>query len=62
MSNDNKKMDVKYWEGGLTLHEVKAIEKIAQAFSGANQKQVTKPARLGSLRPPVLVGVINISA
>ena len=49
MSNDNKKMDVKYWEGGLTLHEVKAIEKIAQAFSGANQKQVTKPARLGSL-------------
>lgn len=43
------KMEVKYWEGGLTLHEVKAIEKIAKTFCSTTQKQEEKPAKLGSL-------------
>jgi|LSQX01.2.fsa_nt_gb serine/threonine protein kinase len=49
MSHDTNKMDVKYWEGGLMLHEVRAIEKIAQTFAAANLKQESKPAKLGSL-------------
>lgn len=43
------KMDVKYWEGGLTLHEVRAIEKIAQAFGSSSQKQERKSTKLSSL-------------
>ena len=35
MNEHKNKMDVKYWEGGLTLHEVRAIEKIAHAFGGS---------------------------
>jgi serine/threonine protein kinase len=49
MNEHKNKMDVKYWEGGLTLHEVRAIEKIAHAFGGSAQNQEKKPAKLGSL-------------
>jgi superfamily I DNA and/or RNA helicase/serine/threonine protein kinase len=49
MKKPQNKMDVKYWEGGLTLHEVRAIEKIAQTFGGSTLNQETKPTKLGSL-------------
>lgn len=42
-------MDVKYWEGGLTLDEVKAIEKIAEEFGGKPNRQELKPSKLDSL-------------
>lgn len=49
MADQKNKMDVKYWEGGLTLHEVKAIEKIAHVFSCKDQEKDTKPVKLGAL-------------
>ena len=49
MTVHKNKMDVKYWEGGLTLHEVKAIEKIAQTFVRATPGHDIKSAKLGSL-------------
>ena len=33
-------MEVKYWDGGLTEHEVRAIEKMKNAFQEKNQSQI----------------------
>lgn len=33
-------MEVKYWDGGLTEHEVSAIEKMKNAFQEKNQSQI----------------------
>lgn len=49
-------MDVKYWEGGLTLHEIDAIETIAKAFS--QQKSGDKCDTQTSSRPKKL-GALN---
>lgn len=42
-------MEIKYWEGGLQAHEIKAIEKIKKAFSGSDKPKNKKPTS-GSLR------------
>lgn len=40
-------MDIKWWEGGLTLHEVKAIEKIAEVFDKTTtEKQIVFDKKL----------------
>ncbi|MDE9494109.1 NERD domain-containing protein [Xenorhabdus bovienii] len=49
MMKSQTKMEVKYWQGGLTLHEVQAIEIIAQKFCDSKQKQENKPTKLSSL-------------
>ena len=38
-------MDIKYWEGGLEAHEVRAIEKIKKAFSKKSQSDHKKTQR-----------------
>jgi len=38
-------MDIKYWEGGLEAHEIRAIEKIKKAFSKNTQSNSNKPKR-----------------
>lgn len=42
-------MEVKYWEGGLTLHEVRAIEKISRAFEPKESAPASPSKKLGSL-------------
>jgi serine/threonine protein kinase len=36
-------MDIKYWDGGLEAHEIRAIEKIKKAFSKNTQSNGDKP-------------------
>lgn len=40
-------MDVKYWEGGLTLHEIDAIEKMAEVFGQHRSENKSKPVTSG---------------
>ena len=45
------KMDVQIWEGGLTLHEINAIERIQSVFcGGCGKDKPSQPVRGGSLR------------
>lgn len=38
-------MEIKYWDGGLEAHEIKAIEKIKKEFSKTEQSSANKPKR-----------------
>ena len=38
-------MDIKYWDGGLEAHEIRAIEKIKRAFSKNKKTNGNKPKR-----------------
>ncbi|APD85399.1 nuclease [Alteromonas sp. Mex14] len=42
-------MDIKYWEGGLEAHEIRAIEKIKKVFSKNTQSTGKKPKRSNGL-------------
>ncbi len=45
------KMEVQIWEGGLTLHEINAIERIETVFcAGCGKDKPSQPSRGGSLR------------
>lgn len=45
------KLDVQIWDGGLTLHEINAIERIQKGFcAGCGAEKPSQPIRGGSLR------------